>query len=102
MTDSWGLALDWWYPACRGSDLRRRPLAITLLGTPVVLWRDAAGTPRALVDRCPHRNAPLSLGRLQGDGSLECGYHGWRFSGDGHCVAVPGLDGASPLRTRSA
>jgi phenylpropionate dioxygenase-like ring-hydroxylating dioxygenase large terminal subunit len=82
---------DWWYPACRVSDLRRRPLAITSLGTPVVLFRDGTGTAQALVDRCPHRNAPLSMGRVHRDGALECGYHGWRFDGRGHCVAVAGL-----------
>lgn len=94
----------WWYPACRSTDLRRsRPLAITLLDEPVVVWRDGAGHARALVDRCPHRNVPLSAGRVHGgEGTLECGYHGWRFDGTGSCTAVPGLLGAdaasSPTR----
>jgi phenylpropionate dioxygenase-like ring-hydroxylating dioxygenase large terminal subunit len=88
-----------WYPACRSADLGRRPLAITVMEAPVVLFRDGGGAARALVDRCPHRNAPLSAGRLDVDGSLECGYHGWRYNGGGHCVAVPGLEvGASPSR----
>jgi phenylpropionate dioxygenase-like ring-hydroxylating dioxygenase large terminal subunit len=43
-----------------------------------------------MVDRCPHRNVPLSLGRLR-DGLLECAYHGWRFDGSGACRAIPGL-----------
>lgn len=59
---------------------------------PLVLFRDAAGTPHALVDRCPHRNVPLSLGRVQPDGTLQCGYHGWCFDGGGRCTAVPALD----------
>jgi phenylpropionate dioxygenase-like ring-hydroxylating dioxygenase large terminal subunit len=59
---------------------------------PLVLYRDGEGTPRALVDRCPHRNVPLSLGRVHRDGTLECAYHGWRFGGDGRCTAVPALD----------
>jgi phenylpropionate dioxygenase-like ring-hydroxylating dioxygenase large terminal subunit len=61
------------------------------MDTPVVLFRDGDGKARALVDRCPHRNAPLSLGRVNADGNLECGYHGWRFDGAGECAAVPGL-----------
>src|SRR5207302_6784614 len=80
-----------WYPACPSAALRRRPVGITLMDTPIVLFRDGDGDPRALVDRCPHRNVPLSLGRVRSDGCLECMYHGWRFDGQGHCAGVPGL-----------
>ena len=73
---------DQWYVACLASELGRRPLARTVLGTPLCLFRDGAGRVGAMVDRCPHRNVPLSLGRLR-DGLLECGYHGWRFDGEG-------------------
>lgn len=79
-----------WFIACRARDLRDRPLAAVLHGTPVVLFRGADGKPAALEDRCPHRNAPLSAGRVR-DVELECGYHGWRFDRRGACVAVPGL-----------
>ena len=82
----------WWYPACRSRDLRGRvPRALTLMDEPVVLWRDGSGHARAFVDRCPHRNVPLSEGRVAADGTLQCGYHGWRFDGTGQCAAVPGL-----------
>jgi phenylpropionate dioxygenase-like ring-hydroxylating dioxygenase large terminal subunit len=83
---------EWWYPACMGHDLGRRPVPVTLMGLPFVLYRDRAGEAHALVDRCPHRNVPLSLGRVHADGTLECGYHGWRFDGTGRCAAVPALD----------
>ena len=70
--------------------------------TPLVLFRDGNGEPRVLADRCPHRNLALSCGRITKGGDLECGYHGWRFSGDGTCTAVPGLvegaDASSPAR----
>jgi phenylpropionate dioxygenase-like ring-hydroxylating dioxygenase large terminal subunit len=81
----------WWYPACQSSDLTVRPLGITLMQTPLVMFRDPAGDAHALLDRCPHRNLALSLGRVRSDGCLECAYHGWRFDGEGHCRAVPGL-----------
>jgi phenylpropionate dioxygenase-like ring-hydroxylating dioxygenase large terminal subunit len=80
----------WWYVACLSEELRRRPVARTVLGTSLVLHRDGAGRPVALLDRCPHRNAPLSLGRVV-DGMLECRYHGWRFDREGTCRVVPGL-----------
>ena len=89
-----------WYPACRSRDLgARKPLAIEFLGSPLVVFRDRNGQPGVLVDRCPHRNAPLSIGRVR-DGVLECGYHGWCFDGDGTCVAIPGLD--APVGSRRA
>jgi phenylpropionate dioxygenase-like ring-hydroxylating dioxygenase large terminal subunit len=81
----------WWYPACQSAGLGRTPRGITLIGTPLVLFRDRSGTAHALLDRCPHRNLPLSLGRVHPDGGLECAYHGWRFDGSGQCTAVPGL-----------
>src|SRR5688500_4550301 len=84
----------WWYPACRSSDLGRTPVAISLMDTPLVVFRGADG-PAVFVDRCPHRNYPLSQGRITADGTLECGYHGWRFDNCGTCVAVPGLPGAA-------
>jgi phenylpropionate dioxygenase-like ring-hydroxylating dioxygenase large terminal subunit len=70
----------------------KRPLAIEFMGRPLVVFRDGGGQPGVLIDRCPHRNAPLSMGRVHA-GALECGYHGWRFDGHGACVAIPGLDG---------
>jgi phenylpropionate dioxygenase-like ring-hydroxylating dioxygenase large terminal subunit len=81
----------WWYPVARSSELRRKPLAVTLMDSPLVVFRAEGGRPAVLLDRCPHRNYPLSLGRVAGDGVLECGYHGWTYDGEGRCVRVPGL-----------
>jgi len=62
-------------------------LARTLMEQPVLLFRDADGQARALHDRCPHRFAPLWMGRLSADGrSVQCGYHGLQFDGTGACV----------------
>lgn len=78
-----------WYVA--GLDEELQPgqlLARTYLGENVVLFRSSDGTPRALEDRCPHRFAPLSAGKLQGD-AIQCGYHGLTFDGAGACVRNP-------------
>lgn len=58
--------------------------------TPVVLFRGAGGKPSALLDRCAHRNIPLSEGRVVG-ACLECRYHGWQYDEAGHCSKIPGL-----------
>ncbi|MBX3606549.1 MAG: aromatic ring-hydroxylating dioxygenase subunit alpha [Piscinibacter sp.] len=83
------------HPVVAAPDLGAAPLAVRLLGEDWVLWRDAAGAPRAAPDRCPHRGTRLSLGRVC-DGQLECPYHGWRFDAAGRCVAIPALPGFQP------
>lgn len=80
-----------WYVACQSRELHRKPLARTVVGVPLVLFRGADGKPAALLDRCPHRNVPLSLGRVVAGGRLECAYHGWQFEPGGRCSFVPGL-----------
>ncbi|HLY73250.1 MAG TPA: aromatic ring-hydroxylating dioxygenase subunit alpha [Planctomycetota bacterium] len=79
-----------WYVACSSRDLERRPLARTVLGQPMVLFRGGDATPTALLDRCAHRNVPLSIGTLI-DGRIECRYHGWQYGTSGRCEKIPGL-----------
>jgi phenylpropionate dioxygenase-like ring-hydroxylating dioxygenase large terminal subunit len=90
-----------WYVACQSADLKDRPLARNVLGVPLVLFRGRDGKAAALLDRCPHRNVPLSLGRVVAGGRLECAYHGWQFEGEGHCAHIPGLL-ASEVKERRA
>ncbi len=61
----------------------------TMLSEPIVLYRKADDTVVALEDRCCHRLAPLSLGRLEGD-DLRCLYHGLKFAPSGKCIEIPG------------
>ena len=85
-----------WYAACWATDLLPgETLAKTILCDPVVLWRDSAGDPVALEDRCCHRHLPLSLGRVTED-TIQCGYHGLEFGADGDCVKVPGQGKVPP------
>ncbi|MDF3068408.1 MAG: (2Fe-2S)-binding protein [Polyangiaceae bacterium] len=91
-----------YYVACLSEELARAPLARVVCGVPIVLFR-SQGRAAALIDRCPHRNVPLSLGRVLADGRLECAYHGWQFGCDGVCEKIPGLvgDGARERRAES-
>jgi len=77
-----------WLPVARTKDLPvHRPIGTSLLGQRVVVYRGGDGI-TAAIDRCPHRGAQLSLGRMQ-DGVLECPYHGWRWDEAGRCCLVP-------------
>jgi phenylpropionate dioxygenase-like ring-hydroxylating dioxygenase large terminal subunit len=89
-----------WHPVASADAIGAQPLAVRLLGEDLVLWRDTAGSVHAWPDRCPHRGARLSLGRVQQD-RLECPYHGWQFEGSGRCVRVPALPAFTPPASHS-
>lgn len=95
MTD-WHPAMNRrWFVAARADRIKRKPLAVTVLGRPLVLAR-LDGAIVCMEDRCPHRQVPLSAGRVR-PGGIECAYHGWVFGADGRCTAVPGMaPGACP------
>ncbi|RZF63451.1 Rieske (2Fe-2S) protein [Sphingomonas populi] len=82
-----------WWPLALSEALKSdKPLGVSLGGRPIVLWRDAQGEPRAMIDQCPHRRVPLSLGRVTSDGLLQCGYHGWCYEGrTGRVTRIPNL-----------
>ena len=96
-----GAAAAYWHPVIDSAALRDKPQAVQLMDHAVVLWRDAQGQAHAWADRCPHRGARLSLGRVC-DGQLECAYHGWRFAETGRCVHVPALPEFVPPAGHSA
>lgn len=81
-------ARNHWYVAAWGGEIGDRPLARRLLGEPVVLFRQADGSVAALMDRCPHRLVPLSMGVCV-SGRIRCGYHGMEFDASGQCVHIP-------------
>jgi phenylpropionate dioxygenase-like ring-hydroxylating dioxygenase large terminal subunit len=84
-------AAEAWYPVHYVADLDpQRPTAFTLLGQDLVIWWEPKTTSwRAMRDQCPHRLARLSEGRINGEGQLECPYHGWSFTGEGNCDRIP-------------
>jgi vanillate O-demethylase monooxygenase subunit len=86
---------NYWHVAAFSEEISDRPLARTMLGEPLVLYRLDDGDLVALEDRCVHRQAPLSLGELV-DGALQCRYHGLAYGRTGACVRVPGQRAIPP------
>ncbi|XP_076938526.1 protochlorophyllide-dependent translocon component 52, chloroplastic-like [Bidens hawaiensis] len=85
---------DWfshWYPLVPVCDLdKRSPRGMKVLGLDVVEWWDRNENERKVFDdRCPHRLAPLSQGRIDQWGRLQCVYHGWFFDGSDDCKFIP-------------
>jgi phenylpropionate dioxygenase-like ring-hydroxylating dioxygenase large terminal subunit len=86
-----------WYAVARAKDLgRRKPMAVRLFGRALVLFRDSTGHSVILEDRCAHRQAPLSAGKVCA-GRLQCPYHGWIYDGSGRVVRVPALGAGAVL-----
>ncbi len=78
-----------WYVACIPAEIDDKPLGRTICGERIVFYRGPEGQVAAVEDFCPHRGAPLSLGRVV-EGQLVCGYHGLAMGCDGKPVAMPG------------
>jgi phenylpropionate dioxygenase-like ring-hydroxylating dioxygenase large terminal subunit len=89
-----------WHVVAESADVGAAPLAVTLLGRDYVVWRAPGGELVAAPDRCPHREAPLSLGHVEG-GCLVCAYHGWTFGDGGRCVEVPSAPPGVPIPPRA-
>ena len=77
----------YWFAVAFSEDLQDAPVGVTLLDTPIVLYR-VNGNVTAALDKCPHRGARLSDGTLD-NGAIVCPYHALNFNGDGACVRIP-------------
>lgn len=80
-----------WHPVAFSDSLTTSPHGTTLLGRPIVVWRDSKDTVHATSDVCIHRGTALSGGCVRGD-DIACPYHGWQFDGDGACTLIPQLE----------
>ena len=90
-----------WIPFLRSSDVERdgQPHRVRLLGEDLVAFRDSSGRVGLVDHACPHRGAPMVLGRNEDDG-LRCVYHGWKFGTDGRCQEMPAEPANSPMCSR--
>ena len=78
-----------WYVACRADEITDKPLGRKICNESMVFFRGLENAVSAVEDFCPHRGAPLSLGRVC-NGQLVCGYHGLTMECDGHTISMPG------------
>jgi vanillate O-demethylase monooxygenase subunit len=84
-----------WYCAALSHQIGAEPQGRIFLNEPVVLFRTAKGKAVAMEDRCCHRRAPLSKGKVEGS-NIRCGYHGFLYDMTGQVVWVPGQDKVPP------
>lgn len=80
-----------WYMVAWSEEISDALFSRQILGQGILLTRGSENAPVVLRDRCPHRFAPLSRGRRDGD-RIVCGYHGLGFDEHGRCVSNPYSD----------
>jgi len=76
-----------WYPVLASTEVGKQPIARTRFGKQLVFWRSADNVV-CMPDRCPHRGAALSLGRVNGT-AIACPFHGLEYAPSGQCVGIP-------------
>jgi nitrite reductase/ring-hydroxylating ferredoxin subunit len=79
-----------WQPVARLEDLKEGPQRAILLGEALAVFLTESGEAAVVADRCAHRGALLSMGKVCGE-SVQCPYHGWEWSGEGACTRIPSL-----------
>jgi phenylpropionate dioxygenase-like ring-hydroxylating dioxygenase large terminal subunit len=90
-----------WQPVARVADLESGPQRSVLLGEGLAVFLTDSGEPAVVADRCAHRGASLSRGKIKG-ASLQCPYHGWEWAGkDGACTRIPSLNDQSQIPDRA-
>ena len=84
--------VGWQVLALSSEVVNSHPVARRRLNDEYVLFRDNNKNLCVLENRCAHRRAPLSLGRITEQGTIQCPYHGWTYDGgNGQCTGIPNL-----------
>ncbi len=87
----------YWHPVSIAAELTDEAptKCVRVLGEDLVLFRNKEGNVGLVADRCPHRGASLSYGRVEKRG-IACAYHGWLFNTKGDCLETP----AEPVESK--
>lgn len=89
-----------WYGILDAKELRGdKPVGVTRMGEKLVLWKNADGGINCLCDRCCHRGAALSAGKVLHD-TVRCPFHGFAYDASGKVVLIPANGKNTPVPER--
>jgi phenylpropionate dioxygenase-like ring-hydroxylating dioxygenase large terminal subunit len=89
-----------WYVLMESSQVKGQPVGVTRLGEKLVFWRDEAGRVSCLRDKCAHRGAQMSKGKVLGNGHLQCPFHGFEYDISGRITRIPANGKNTPVPER--
>jgi len=78
-----------WYIVLASNQVGTQPVGVTRLGEKLAFWRDANGKVACVYDRCAHRGAALSAGKVLANGRLQCPFHGFQYDPSGKVAVIP-------------
>ncbi|MBD3350510.1 MAG: Rieske 2Fe-2S domain-containing protein [Candidatus Lokiarchaeota archaeon] len=87
-----------WYVILDSQELKKKNqlVGVTRLGEKLVLWRDENNKVHCLYDKCAHRGAALSAGKIV-HGEVQCPFHGLQYDSTGRCTIIPSRGEKAPV-----
>jgi len=87
-----------WYVVLSSNEVKKGQLVgVTRLSKKLVFFRDEAGEVHCIEDKCCHRGASLSHGKLLANGHVMCPFHGFEYDHTGRVKAIPANGRNTPV-----
>ena len=78
-----------WYAVLDSKELKKgKIIGTTRLSEKLVFWRDDNDEINCIFDKCCHRGASLSAGKIV-DNHIECPFHGFQYDANGKVKLIP-------------
>jgi len=78
-----------WYVIAMSAEIGLHPVGLTRFGEKLVLYRTSSRFLVCLSDRCCHRGAALSIGKVCNGDQIQCPFHGLEYDPSGKCTLIP-------------
>ena len=89
-----------WYGILDSKQLKsKKPIGVTRLGEKLVFWRNENGKVNCIFDKCCHRGASLSAGKIIHD-KIICPFHGFQYDTSGKVTLIPANGKNTPIPER--
>jgi phenylpropionate dioxygenase-like ring-hydroxylating dioxygenase large terminal subunit len=83
------MIINQWYAVLDSKQLKKDGLlGVTRCSEKLVFWRDGDGKVHCIFDKCCHRGASLSHGKLVNN-HVECPFHGFQYDSTGKVTLIP-------------
>ncbi|MGB1247880.1 MAG: Rieske 2Fe-2S domain-containing protein [Chitinophagales bacterium] len=89
-----------WFNVCTSKDVKKgKVIEVEAFGQKLAVFRGENGEIGVFDIFCPHLNANLADGRVEGN-NLVCPFHGWQFKNNGQCAHIPYSEGKPPSQAK--